>query len=823
MRSHNNNFFPASGAKGPFQYLLRFHPRKGLAFLLELFNATAEKYAHSDLDEPSRYSSEPTQHEVSSAEQVEIRLSDGTVIKQYASWRLWAGYRGHSVTPYLLQSALMALENWLIALAEHAESSEHLEWIFDYVLRNSNSVMPTAVLASVATGFPNKLGRAVLPLLSAPELYELDLSRRVHEMGRYETNWFGMSYDPLRKLYGEERQEAALRPWRKEDLEMLITRLQFSELQDEAFKAIDELRVKAPLETSWRFRFHRIDSRDWEAEADSENNRILFKPKSLEPDLEERQRQTQEETELNSRFTRLGLWSAKIFDRESLDTEYFSSWQDALAETKSLCALLSEADTDHLAQMHYSGIVKAVAVFLRDHSSGLSKEDASWCAEIVNQTIQTAKDSEDVTDRADKVDFNGFATAASVLPVLLDFADNTEQTQVVKTQMVAALTHENATVRMGIANGIREHLWKRDLDFAQKCLLESLEFARLFRELAQKRNHSRWAATPDKTELYAKEEADALFAFRERLTSDEASSSGEKISGIGFRSYDVGCLLNTCSMIPNGSLEPTHQGILLHMLTLFFENEKVREQHPSDQDRDDEIYYEFPLVMSQRFADYLIDVPESEMPFIIEKLKEGCDSAPGFIDYLLTNIAVRAERTYRKELYWKVWGWLSKKVQAIAHETTNYDARASQDDRRKLVRGMLHADLDWQEIDFESQDIALGKEHILEFVNNTGENPDVFESMASLMYYFPKIFLEPGLKILAKHQIEVGSVYLLSGVNTVFYLEGAIQRFLQMDETNTLPKKMHQACYTLLNALVDKASSKAYYLREQLVRSKRIK
>lgn len=261
----------------------------------------------------------------------------------------------------------------------------------------------------------------------------------------------------------------------------------------------------------------------------------------------------------------------------------------------------------------------------------------------------------------------------------------------------------------------------------------------------------------------------------------------------------------------------------MHTLTLFFENEKVRKQHSSDRDKDDEVYYEFPLVMSQRFADYLIDVPEAEMPPLVEKLKEGCDSAPGFIDYLLTNIAVGAERTDRKELYWKIWGWLSEKVQAIAHEITNYDARASQDDRRKLLRGMLHTDLDWQKIDFESQDTALGKEYILKFVNNTGENPDVFESMASLMYSFPKIFLEAGLKILAKHQIELGSVHLLSGVNTVFYLEGAIQQFLQMDETNTLPKEMHQACYTLLNALVDKASSKAYYLREQLVRSKRIR
>jgi hypothetical protein len=86
---------------------------------------------------------------------------------------------------------------------------------------------------------------------------------------------------------------------------------------------------------------------------------------------------------------------------------------------------------------------------------------------------------------------------------------------------------------------------------------------------------------------------------------------------------------------------------------------------------------------------------------------------------------------------------LSAKVQEIAVEIAQQDSDYRRaDDRSKLIRGMLQADIDWQKIDFENQDIAYGKELLLEFVANAGKNPDVFEALAKLMYYFPSVFFE---------------------------------------------------------------------------------
>ena len=242
-------------------------------------------------------------------------------------------------------------------------------------------------------------------------------------------------------------------------------------------------------------------------------------------------------------------------------------------------------------------------------------------------------------------------------------------------------------------------------------------------------------------------------------------------------------------------------------------------------DNDLDIHYEIRLDFTKRFSEYLVALRKSGSQLFSKQLIDGCDSAPEFIEYLLLCISLVTERNHNKDLYWNFWKELAEKVQAIAIEAAQHGSRYRDDSNsRKLIRGMLKAEVPWQPVDYENEDkdIALGKSLILEFVDNAGTNVDVFEALSSLMYHFPRTFFQPGIHILAKHQSEVGGTTLLSGVNTGFYLEGSIQRFLQVDETGPLPKKMHQSCFTLLDALVETASSRAYYLREQLIRSRRI-
>lgn len=821
LHEYRYNFFPASGRKGPFEYLLRYHPRKGLDFILELLNCTAEAYAYSDLELPERYSSTPVEASTATINQVELRLADGTSVNQYYSGRLWLGYRGHSVIPDLLQSALMALENWLIDLAEHSESRDTLEWVFDYILRNSNSVMATAVLASVATGFPNKAGKAALPLLRAPVLYDLDLRRIVPERVGGGINWFGVGLrrDPRADIYAAERRRADQRAWRQEHLENLLVRLQLSELRDEALATLDELRLKAPDSESWRFRFHRIDSRTWKAVEDTENNRILFQPQNLEPELEKIQQETQEEMGLQNRFSTLYLWSTQMFERKPLDREYYSTWSEAFAEAKALQEAFYAGAASDLTPMSYGGIVKAAAVFLRDHSSELDEADKTWCAELIAQTVVTYADTNNPLEVADGADLHSAAAAASVLPVLLGLTVEDADKLTVKRLIATALTHVNENVRSAAANGIREHLWERDSEFAQHCVMGSIEYARFEQENRYRRRRvdslSGEARQAESAALHTLKDD-----FREKLAQSALST---EINTIRFNSHSSRYILAPFLMIPDGSTDPTHISLWSQILTLLFESERSEDEDGFESGPEQRIHYELPLKLATRFSEYLLGLTESDIQIFVEQLREGCDTAPGFIDYLLLSIALATEKTGDKERYWIIWSKLSEKVQSIAVELAVHDYRTRQrDDRRKLIRGMLGADIEWQKVDYERQDIALGKDLILEFVTNAGKNPDVFEAMASLMYHFPSIFFEPGIRTLSRHQRQLGGASLLTGVNTKYYLERSVQRFLRIDETGPLSREMHQSCRVILSTIIESGSSGAYFLREHLIHSRRI-
>ena len=817
LHEYRQEFFPASGLKGPVRDLLKFHPAKGLDFILELANRSAEKYAHSDLDAERKSSSLNVDLLEPQVDKIDICLNDGTVVRQFCSGRLWAAYRGHSVAPYLLQSALMALENWLVDYADTFDS-DSVERLFDYILRMSNSVMPTAVLASVATGFPDKAGRASLPLLRTPELYLMDMHRGLRERGKSEIDWFAMSFDPYAEIYAHERREAALRPWRGEVLETLVCRLQFSELKEDALTAIDMLRESVPDRESYRFLLHRIDSRGWEAVPGPNAGTITFKPKAVEDDLLAIQNETQQELQQNSRFLSLDLWARLAFGRETAERRYYESSREALAEAKALLEMIRTGGTvSDLPGMYGGGIVTAAAVLLRDHRHDLEPEDVAWCVDLVCHAVMAHADSEHPLDSADATDFRGAAAAATVLPIVLTTTSEDDQKWKIKRLIARALTHTNKTVRHGAADGVRDYLWDADLEFAQSCVEGTIEYARYLNTSSHESRELYYLEGAARDSLAAK-----LQAEKDELRDQIARGALSADTSINFRSHDARHVLVPCLMIPEGSTRTEHAEFFSQMLEAFGEEEQQKYKHSSETE-DDRVSYEVPLEFARHFVKHLLSLDSGGFTRFLVQLRSACQSAPDFLDTINIHMAAEAERRGKVDLFWQFFSELSGTLQNVAVEIASDISRTKYvDEKRKLVRNMLKSDVSWQAVDFENQNIALGKEPILRFVTNAGKNPDVFEALAKLMHYFPAIFFEPGIHILAKHQKEQGGTQLLSGVNTAFYLERAIQRFLQFDSTGALPRAIYESCLVLLDAVVETASARAYYLREHLVRSRKI-
>ncbi len=102
------DYYPASAYHGPFWGLLAHHPKQAVDFIVRFSNYCADSYGDPRIFH--RFVELP--------EKTSLTLPDGTAKEQWCNWRLWALYRGAHVGPHVLESALMALERWLLQLCQ---------------------------------------------------------------------------------------------------------------------------------------------------------------------------------------------------------------------------------------------------------------------------------------------------------------------------------------------------------------------------------------------------------------------------------------------------------------------------------------------------------------------------------------------------------------------------------------------------------------------------------------------------------------------------------------------------------------------------------
>lgn len=167
-----SQYFPSGIYKTPFYNLLKYHPRDGVAFIVDFINYAVDFYVKAP-DIQCKFD----------VTKVDVVIDGQMVSSKYACAELWFAYRGFSVTSHLLESLLMSIEKYLLEIARIKSETSRiaLNRIFDYVIRNSNNVAPLAVLSSVTMAYPEEAGAAMLPLFSVKEFYNWDLDRALHE------------------------------------------------------------------------------------------------------------------------------------------------------------------------------------------------------------------------------------------------------------------------------------------------------------------------------------------------------------------------------------------------------------------------------------------------------------------------------------------------------------------------------------------------------------------------------------------------------------------------------------------------------------------
>lgn len=810
-------FFPASGAKGPFIYLLRHHPRKALDFIILLCNTAAQKYANSTLASPS---DEPTLVGLSDemvSLQVDLELNDGQLIQQYASPHLWKGYRGHSTMPYLLQSALMAFENWLVEYVKKFKVDD-IAWLYDYVIRSSNSVMPTSVLASVAIGFPGKVGIAALPILKSIPLYRLDLQRMVQEMGGSEINWFGtsMRQDVMATFYAEERRVAALRPWRKESLEGLLTKLQFDEnCRSSAFAVIDQFRAYSLTvrDDNLRLMIHRADTREWEVVEDSENKRVILQSTNALPeDLQRVQREFTEKHFYDASVSRLYVWAKKAFDENNIDNASYATYQDALAEARRLFAALQDDKIHAFREMAVCAITTTCAVCVREPECVLTDDDKKWCFEIAVDVVLEDVDDPDGYAAIDATDQYGISACAFVLAKMFDFELEMKECSELTYAIVSALTHENVHVCASAAKGVRAFLWTRNSDLASRCLSGMLEYSRFMKEIVRTRPH--YFVDEDERKQYVKKKHSAISKFRSNLLSGNFSLAVEECT---LKSHAPWLIHLPMFIVPFGSHDE-HQIQLLKKIVGFVYESERRDHRSNDRDS---INHDVKNLIQRCLSEHVVHSRNNGFQPVRDILIVGCSKAPSFIYMIKLYFDIAMEKEADFNAIWSLWELLAPELHTIALTDVNDRYSGRQNDLNSLLRGMLYSDCPWQGHPSEEASLQCGAQNLLSFFKKSGSNSHVFEALSSLMYHFHEVFFAEGIFILGE-KFSANPSIISKQINTAFCLEMSIARYLQVENRGTLNRKMYSACLALLTGIVETGSARAYYLRENLIRTRRI-
>lgn len=801
-------FFPASGSRGPFKYLLQHHPRKGLDFILDLCRASAEKHGSSEYRHREQSDLDILDEMV--VELVQLCTQDGTQVSNYASPHLWNGYRGHSTVPYLLQCALMAFENWLVDYVENPPVKNELSWIFEYVLKSSNSVLTTSVLASVAVGFPDKVGASAYPLLRCPMLYRLDMMRSLKE--GHELNWFATRRDSMSRVYEEERKQAALRAWRNENLETLLTKLQlFESYRSEAYKIVDELIeiAEATDDMSLKFLLHRANTREWEAIEDKEKNRIIFQSKQeLSEDLQQVQLDYQHKHALDAPISRLYVWSRKIFEDPKVDRDTFISCAEAIRDAKEILESLMQGKVVNFEVMALGAVTTATAVAVRDYFDELSEEDLGWCLDVIIQVIHLHSDDVDGHMAVDATDSSGSGACAYVLAKMLDCDLDPEQLATLHYTIVTALTHANVHVCAAAAKGVRDYLWTRDITLANFCLSGALEFARFEVESSCARRSLYSGGSRELDEWIA-----LVSKFREdvlegKFVADPASVTPESHSMWRFHIPML--------MVPFGSIGNLGAALLSRTISIVYDDENS----DGDLNRSERLNYDVKKVIQDCLGDHAIAARATNFESIRDVLIEGCQRDPSFIYGVKLRFDASMETAGDFSGIWELWNLLAPQMHEIALTDVNTQYAGRQSDLNMLMRGMLYADGFAPRHPMRIKALEVGAQHLIDFCERSAANSLVFESLCTLMYHSHDLFFEKGIDILAR-VFKGDSRLLESRPNAAFCLEMSLAKYLQSSGSK-INRRRYEACLNLLTGIVETGSARAYYLRESLIRTRRI-
>ena len=804
-RRHDS--FPASALRGPWLPLLTYHPRAGLDFFYQIFNYSINWYVHPRLP----------QH-LEPAWGIELTFADGTVQKQWGNERLWTAYRGLSVSPYVLQSMLMALERWLLEFA--TSYPEQLDSVLLEILRQSQSASLSAVVAGVATAHPHLAGETLLVLLSARDYLHFDRGRMAQESHTTAlTNMFPQ-LQPEKELYENERKLSNALPHRQRDLEYAILNLQLGTFAPRVHILLDRYRAALPdRETRsredrlWELALNRMDLREYVSgepvtvpsddikttEKEATTTYVPLEMKPLDAAVQALVDEGKSAREALNRSLGPWMWAIRVFKGEATP-EQQSDWREQLTRVRKA----DRATEDEIGTRNGPGCVAAVCV--RDHWRELSAEERAWSIDVVCSEILRTADGWMIVERVQRYDMAADRRCAGIVAGLLTkVSSDTERAQV-RRVLVAALTHPIQEVSWYAAWGVNAQVWQSNRELALQCANAIALHAQ--RIEANWENHSRDNWTPEKAEaLFRRIAAEVQDAFGDPNCEPsnayatlylEAKASGDAYARI----------LTILSFVPTDPASVAAFERASNALVKCWDDEKQDRDYGRQRD------FEAETAIETRIEQFVMRATPQDAERILRPILDAVDRHPDEIDSIVQGITAEEDRDPNTAQYWCLWGLFAteiKRARWLQWLDREHPSGAKLLASIFLTQYWKDTVRHWKSLEGHAHQVDA----LFEALPHTWI---VLDDYLRFLYHIGAHSLPQAFPRIAGALKGGDATQMLVHSNTVFLLEVLLQRHVYGRPLELKRNRaVREAVLYLLDVLVEQGSSAAYRMRDDFV------
>ena len=790
------DFFPDSAFHGPFWALLKCSPNVGINLILDILNHAGDWYGKR---KGGGYLSESRTGHTSP---IAIAVPGSSVV-QWADDTLWQAYRGTPNVPNVIKCALMALEYWLL---EVCENQDLVEPLLLRILRGSNNVMTTAVVASVCCAYPTFGGSVTLALLKSLECIRLDRSRLAKE--HQTTDAVTSGSDPLDRWYADERRKSNALPHRREDISALAVKIQSTEQRDLVWEVIDGHRVDIPdigrtdkdrkrllmlYEMDIR-RLKRIDTAPppdgGNAEDESGKAILVLDADEMDADLLRFYNTAVEESQQYSAAPSLLNWGLRQWKQNS-GGENAEFWRQALTSARDDYHYDAEHVLRHILERGPS-VVAAVCV--RDHWDEMDGGDRQWCIDVLVSAIE--RDSDDHYLVAHMLaDTTGTGHAAFILPSILMRDHRNER---ILKAVVRAVTHGSVEVSIMAAEGVAKYLGPQHHSLVLRCVGAA---AMLSNRLAQyERQHTRVNRQVESNTNY---DIQQLLKYVRGAVVDGSVNVREELTELDIEpQHGRNAALYVMRMLdrkPNLSLTKDFFARTGKTIMDVWIDERENRGGLVDSQLWDSV--------TNGLVDILLVLPPDEIPFYCRPFLDAVDKHPGKLEWFVVTLIRRGIAAPVESSFWDIWRAFSR---CIVDASWSFGIRTRDSTGSILVDKMLF-NIGWRNDRVNLPLLINHEDDVNSFVTNLPATPPVLTSFAHYLYSVGESALPGALTVVAER---LQTEDTLDG-SAVSCLAAILQRYVYgRPQSLKADPVLRKSTLTILDRLVDAGSSAAYRMRD---------